>query len=128
MGLFDKVFGSNTQESAQDASWNSLEDMKELDVIEKQSHERPVAIFKHSTRCGVSRMAWSQFQKEHNISNDTMELYNLDILANRDISNEIAKRFGVVHQSPQLIVIKNGKSVYHASHGSIDASQLEQFI
>jgi bacillithiol system protein YtxJ len=52
----------------------------------------------------------------------------LDLIEYRSISNEIASRFGVVHQSPQMIVLKNGKAVYDASHESIDAKSLEQFV
>ena len=57
-----------------------------------------------------------------------MELYFLDLLAHRSISNEVAERFGVVHQSPQLIVIKDGKAVYDASHSDIDAEALKSKI
>lgn len=59
---------------------------------------------------------------------DNVVLYFLDLIEHRDISNEIATRFGVVHQSPQLIVIKDGKAVYNDSHESIDATKLNQLL
>lgn len=128
MSLFDKLFGDNKPEKMPDVFWNYLESMQDLDGIEKASFEKPVAIFKHSTTCGISRMAWNLFQKNYTVSNEKMELYYLDLLAHRSISNEIASRFDVVHQSPQLIILKDGKAIHHSSHENIDALILERFI
>jgi len=128
MSIFDKLFGGEKPTQMPDVYWNYLEDIAELDAIEKESYEKPVAIFKHSITCGISKMAWNQFQKSYNISTDQLSLYYLDLLAHRSISNEIASRFEVLHQSPQLIVLKDGKAVYNASHENIDAKDLERFI
>lgn len=129
MGFFNKLFGeNNSNEDEQPKSfWMYLEETP-LDEIEKISFEKPVAIFKHSTRCSVSRMAWNQFSNQFDIEFEKMELYFLDLLAHRSISNEVAERFGVVHQSPQLIVIKDGKAVYDASHSDIDAQDLKNYL
>ena len=129
MGFFNKLFGeNNSNEDEQPKSfWRYLEETP-LDEIEKISFEKPVAIFKHSTRCSVSRMAWNQFSNQFDIEFEKMELYFLDLLAHRSISNEVAERFGVVHQSPQLIVIKDGKAVYDASHSDIDAQDLKNYL
>lgn len=129
MGFFNKLFGeNNSNEDEQPKSfWMYLEETP-LDEIVKISFEKPVAIFKHSTRCSVSRMAWNQFSNQYAIEFEKMELYFLDLLAHRSISNEVAERFGVVHQSPQLIVIKDGKAVYDASHSDIDAKDLENYL
>ena len=108
-------------------NWNYLESTAELDALEKESFKKLVFIFKHSTRCGISRMVLRQFEKEFN-PQETIAPYFLDLLEFRDISNEIAARFGVTHQSPQIIVIKDGKTVYNASHDRIDADELEQFV
>ncbi len=129
MGFFNKLFGeNNSNEDEQPKSfWMYLEETP-LDEIVKISFEKPVAIFKHSTRCSVSRMAWNQFSNQYAIEFEKMELYFLDLLAHRSISNEVAERFGVVHQSPQLIVIKDGKAVYDASHSDIDAQDLKNYL
>lgn len=129
MGFFNKLFGeNNSNEDEQPKSfWRYLEETP-LDEIEKISFEKPVAIFKHSTRCSVSRMAWNQFSNQFDIEFEKMELYFLDLLAHRSISNAVAERFGVVHQSPQLIVIKDGKAVYDASHSDIDAQDLKNYL
>jgi bacillithiol system protein YtxJ len=91
------------------------------------SNEKPVAIFKHSTRCSVSRMALKQFENEFN-SSDKVTPYFLDLIEYRAISNEIASRFGVTHQSPQLILVKEGKAIYNVSHSDIDAEELSKKV
>jgi bacillithiol system protein YtxJ len=128
MSLFKNIFGSSEEEnSVPKLNWNPLTDLGQLNEIMESSITKPVVIFKHSTRCSISRMALKQFENEF-VLEDKVQLYFLDLLNYRNISNEIANRFGVQHQSPQLIVLKDGKSVYDASHSEIDASVLEQFI
>lgn len=128
MSFINNLFGNNKSESSADAFWKTLENSEQLEEIKKTSLEKPVAIFKHSTRCSISRMAWNQFQKHYNISEDKMVVYYLDLIVHRDISNAIADDFEVQHQSPQIIVIKDGVAVFHTSHESIDAKDLEEFV
>jgi monothiol bacilliredoxin len=128
MGFFNNLFGENNEaEELPKVHWYYLEETP-LEEIEKISLEKPVVIFKHSTRCSVSRMALKQFENEYAIETDKMELYFLDLLAHRSISNDVAERFGVMHQSPQVIVVKEGKAIYDASHSDIQAEDLKQFI
>ncbi len=129
MGLFDTLFGGNKERSTEDTTpWIPLEAMEQLDTIVEKSKTIPQAIFKHSTRCGVSRMVFGQFKKEYTITVNQLDLYYLDLLENRAISSEIANRFNVVHESPQLLVIKNGVVVKHASHGGITDLVLEKYL
>lgn len=79
-----------------------------------------VVLFKHSTRCSVSNMAWKMFQQEWN--NADTPVYCLDLLNYRSLSNAIASQFQIEHESPQVLVIKNGACVYHATHQAIDAA------
>jgi bacillithiol system protein YtxJ len=126
MSVFDYIFGQigNKNSLESNVKWKNLTDLGLLDEIVVSSNEKPIVIFKHSTRCSVSRMALKQFENEYNLG-DTVDAYYLDLLEHRDISNEIASRFGVYHQSPQLLLIKGGKSVYDASHSDIDAGELK---
>jgi bacillithiol system protein YtxJ len=125
MSFFKNMFNSSEEKDSNEnkINWNELTDLGQLNEIIAASNEKPVAIFKHSTRCSVSRMALKQFENEFN-SSDKVTPYFLDLIAHRDISNEIANRFGVTHQSPQLILIKEGKAVYNVSHSDIDAEEL----
>lgn len=128
MSLFKNIFGSTNEESNSSIiSWRELTDLGQLNEIVDASFEQTVLIFKHSTRCGVSRSVLRQFENEFD-SAIKITPYFLDLLEHRDISNEIASRFGVVHQSPQLIVIKEGKAIYNASHNSIDAHDLKTLV
>lgn len=128
MSLFKSMFGDSA-ESAKESNmaWRALIDLGQLNEMVNESTEKPVVIFKHSTRCSISRMALRQFEQEFNLEGKVVPYY-LDLLEHRDISNEIANRFGVYHQSPQLIVIKDGKAIYDRSHESIDATKLVDFI
>lgn len=125
MSFFQNIFNSSDDKDLKEnkINWNELTDLGQLNEIIFVSNEKPVAIFKHSTRCSVSRMALKQFENEFN-SKDKVTPYFLDLIAHRDISNAIADQFGVTHQSPQLIVIKNGKAIYNVSHSDIDAEEL----
>ncbi|KIA84067.1 bacillithiol system redox-active protein YtxJ [Flavobacterium sp. AED] len=125
MSFFQNIFNSSEDKDLKESkiSWNVLTDLGQLNEIISVSNEKPVAIFKHSTRCSVSRMALKQFENEFN-SSDKVTPYFLDLIEHRDISNAIADQFGVIHQSPQLIVIKDGKAIYNVSHSDIDAEEL----
>ena len=107
--------------------WSQLTDLGQLNEIIDISATKPVVIFKHSTRCSVSRMSLKMFENEFNLEEKVIP-YFLDLLENRSISNEISTRFNVEHQSPQLLLIKNGEAVYNVSHSDIDALVLESKI
>jgi bacillithiol system protein YtxJ len=128
MSLFKSMFGgSGESEKESKMAWRTLTDLGQLNEIVNESTEKPVVIFKHSTRCSISRMALRQFEQAFDLEGKVVPYY-LDLLEYRDISNEIANRFGVYHQSPQLIVIKDGKAIYDRSHESIDATKLGDFV
>jgi len=126
--MFKNLFGSSEPVTKQSAIlWRPLTDLGQVNEIINESTTIPVVIFKHSTRCSVSRMALKQFENEFDLSTKVTP-YFLDLLEHRDISNEIATRFGVTHQSPQIILIKDGKAIYHTSHSDIAAADLEQYL
>ncbi len=129
MGILNSIFGNseNTNKEESKINWNNLEHLDQLDKIINESWEKPIVIFKHSTRCSISRMALKQFENEYNYE-DKITPYFLDLLNHRDISNEIALMFNVNHQSPQMIVIKNGIVLFNASHSDINTDDLAKFL
>lgn len=128
MNLFKNLFGgSDEPTSTSKVGWRPLTDAGQLNEIITESAEKPVAIFKHSTRCGVSRMTLKQFENEFDLQ-DKITPYFLDLLENRHLSDAIASRFNVTHESPQLLLIRNGEPVYMASHGDIYADDLKRYI
>lgn len=131
MGFFDKIFKSekdSVKNEIKKLSWNQLTEMETLDEIVEISKNQTVAILKHSTSCGISRMVLRQFEQTYDLKEEQLKLYFLDLLNHRDISNKIASRFNVPHESPQLIVIIEGKVVFDASHSGIEAGKLNEFI
>ena len=125
MGIFNTLFKSETE----GINWPGaqLESMDQLEAIISTSNTIPQLIFKHSTRCSISRFVLSDFMAHFSYSDTEFGANYLDLLNHRDISGAIAERLGVFHQSPQLIVIKNGKAIAHASHEGINELQLSQF-
>jgi bacillithiol system protein YtxJ len=123
MGIFNSIFGQSEEKSNSKINWIPLTDVNQLDEIKEISKYKPTIIFKHSTRCSVSRMVLKQFENEFYL-HEKFDLYYLDLLEHRPISQEIATRFGVVHQSPQLLLIQNETAIYHANHEAIDAEKL----
>ena len=108
-------------------NWIELKEISQLSVIAEESINKTVLIFKHSTRCIISKMALRSFESEYNFGND-FSCYYLDLIAHREISNEIANRFNIEHQSPQLLIIKDGVVVYNESHEGINAQILNDYI
>ncbi|RRQ48473.1 bacillithiol system redox-active protein YtxJ [Maribacter algicola] len=133
MGLFGNFFGKNengngNSEGGKDIPWISLENKDQLDVLAENSKTRPQAIFKHSTTCGVSRMVLNMFNSSYGLEFSQMDFYFLDLHAHREVSNKVAEAFQVMHQSPQLLIIKNGVVVAHDSHGGISEIKLERYV
>lgn len=128
MGLLNKLFGGTSETREQkDLPWIPLNELQQLDYIEKKSTTKTQVVFKHSTRCGISRMVMNQFISAYNFTEKDLDLYYLDILNHRDVSNEAGYKFQVMHESPQLLVVKNGNVVAHASHGAINDLDLSRF-
>ena len=107
--------------------WNELTSIEQLDLIEVKSETQPVLIFKHSTRCSISRFALKQFEFEFDMQEVILPYY-LDLLNFREVSNEIANRYSVQHQSPQILVLKNREVVYDVSHEGITVSELKKRV
>lgn len=106
--------------------WKTLTSLSQLEEVMHQSHSTPQIIFKHSTRCIISKMALSQFEENIGAIPADATLLLLDLLSHRDISNAIAAQLSVHHESPQVIVIKNGNALFHESHHSIDAASVAE--
>ncbi|QKZ12098.1 bacillithiol system redox-active protein YtxJ [Spirosoma sp. KUDC1026] len=108
-------------------NWNKLNSDSQLAAIKEESENQPVLIFKHSTTCSISAMALSRMERNWN-EQLGVKPYYLDLLANRAISNKIVTEFGVDHESPQVLLIRNGECVYDASHMSISFAGLQQAV
>tara|TARA_R110000868_G_scaffold72824_1_gene211727 strand:- start:34 stop:429 length:396 start_codon:yes stop_codon:yes gene_type:complete len=131
MGILSGLFGNKNDDVKNEKKalpWINLVSLDQLEEIALKSKTKPQFIFKHSTTCGVSRMVLNTFKSTYKLNKDQADLYYLDLHSNREVSNETGYKFQVIHQSPQLLVIKNGIAIANASHGSINEIELEKFI
>lgn len=109
--------------------WNNLKSVDQIDKIRAESKKNPVLIFKHSTRCNISRTSLDRL--ERNWKDEEMEhvsLYFLDLISYREISAKIAEEFGVEHESPQVLIIRDERSTYDRSHFEIDYQHIRDAI
>lgn len=101
-------------------NWEKIEKLAQIEELKTLSKEKPVLIFKHSTRCSISSMALDRLSRNWKDSDsEIIKPYYLDLISYRQVSDEIANEFGVMHQSPQVILIKDGRATYDNSHMGI---------
>ncbi|MGV3636388.1 MAG: bacillithiol system redox-active protein YtxJ [Flavobacteriales bacterium] len=100
--------------------WTPLNSVEQLDAVDGASQVKPVLLFKHSTTCSISRTALDRLQRSWTDADDAAyETHLLDLHRHRAVSNAVADRYGITHESPQVLVIQNGRCVHHASHFGI---------
>ncbi|WP_456420759.1 bacillithiol system redox-active protein YtxJ [Lutibacter sp.] len=129
MGLFSNFLrGSEENKNSVEMQWILLTEKSQIEEIILKSATKPVLIFKHSTRCGVSRMALKNFERDYDIEKTALELYFLDILKYRELSNEVSKSLAVHHQSPQILLINNKSVIYHDSHYQISVETVKEAL
>ncbi len=107
-------------------NWNDLENDVQLQELIDLSKTRPQVIFKHSTRCSISSMAKSRLERSD--QPQTADFHFLDLIKQRSLSNKIAEVFAISHESPQILLIKNGDCVYEESHSGIDMADIAEKI
>lgn len=128
MGWFSKPkdeHGSNTQNQL---NWIPLKSIDQLMDIVKTTHDKPILLFKHSTRCSISAMAKSSLERNWSTGADLCDTYLLDLLSHRDVSDKISEITGLRHESPQAIVLKGDEIIYDDSHSGIDARRIESIL
>jgi len=131
MGLLDFLKSDQTSDNSQNENkfkqnWEALVNEEQLEVIKEASKTKLQVIFKHSTRCIISKRMLEQFDKECTLDTDKVQLYVLDLITYRPVSNKIAADFEVEHQSPQCLVIKDGKAISVRSSHEVSAKVLEE--
>lgn len=129
MGLFNSFFTKSQQHPVKgNVNWIHLINVDQIKQIRSLSKSETVFIFKHSTRCGISKMVIKRFENMFDESMNTIKVYYLDLLKYRDVSNEVGLAFKVIHQSPQLLIIKNEVSVFNTSHQDITSIKLQDYL
>ncbi len=104
------------------ANFIEINSGEQLNDLFEKSNEKPIVLFKHSLTCPISAGVYQE------MSGATADVHLVVMQHARDVSEAIAKRTGIRHESPQAIVIKNGKPVYHASHYDVTAADIEKSL
>lgn len=105
--------------------WNKITSENDLTKIISESKNKPVLIFKHSTRCSISSMALNRLEREWEASSENLITpHYLDLINFRELSNLISEKFNVIHESPQIIVIEEGNAIHDASHMNINLKEI----
>ena len=126
MSIIDNLFSTQNENIHQD--WKELRTEKELETALGLSFEKPVVLFKHSVRCGISAMAKHQVEGDWDLDPKEVAMFYIDLINYRKVSNLIAEKLEVVHQSPQIILVKNGEAVYATSHHMISVKALKDAL
>lgn len=108
--------------------WNILTETAQIEEIKANSFESPQLIFKHSYRCGVSSMALKQWERSVNQQPLPAEQHIVDVVKDRMLSRDIAEVFRITHESPQILLISNGKCIFNSSHEDIDSSDIADLL
>ncbi|WP_375324675.1 bacillithiol system redox-active protein YtxJ [Flagellimonas sp. GZD32] len=128
MGIFDSVFGKKekTAKEKNELPWIPLESLEQLEEIKEKSKDRTQVVYKHSVTCGISSMVLKMFTGSYDTDTEC-DLYFLKIQDHRAISSAVAQTFDVIHESPQLLIIKGGKVELSKSHGAISSVDLKDY-
>lgn len=107
-----------------------LREVNQLEEISKKSSDvaSGVLIFKHSNRCAISSMVWSRFKRAWDISMDDLPIFYVDVIRSRELSNAIADKYNVRHESPQVLLVQNDECVYSTSHMDISPNNLKKVL
>lgn len=105
-------------------NWIEITNELQLEEVKSLSKTKPQLIFKHSTRCSISSMAKHRLEKT--ATPGEIDFYYLDLIKNRNISQKIAEEFNISHESPQVLLIKNGECIYDESHSGITMDEITE--
>lgn len=106
--------------------WQSIQSVQDVLAIEEASHQRPCLIFKHSTSCPISSIAKLRLEGDWDFATEELEVHYLDLLRHRDVSGFIAEHFAVHHESPQVLLIRDGICTYDNSHLDISVAEIRE--
>jgi bacillithiol system protein YtxJ len=104
--------------------WNTINTVSELETAINGSENAWIGLFKHSTRCSISATALDRLERNWDKVNGKIKPYYIDLIAHRDVSNAVQEKLEIAHESPQFILVKDGKAVYHESHFGIQVDEI----
>ena len=127
MSILGSLFSYKSDKNSTE-NWNTLESLDHWNQLLDQSFQNAVVVFKHSTRCFISRSVLNNFEATGMNAGTPQTFYLLDLLSYRSVSDAITEHTLVEHQSPQIIVLKDGKTVFTASNDAISFDSVLEFL
>jgi bacillithiol system protein YtxJ len=124
--MFNKLFRNAQPDTA--LAWTSLTNESQINSIIQASFEVPQLIFKHSTRCSISQLALNRLERDWAFDTEQLVPHYLDLLNFRVVSNAITQNFNIEHESPQVLLIQNGKCVYYAAQNEILVTDIDSAL
>ena len=106
--------------------WKELSSIEQLEEAINNSNDFPIAIYKHSTRCGTSYLVKNRLERNWDSNQEDPIFFYVDVIGNRSVSNQIESLLSIRHESPQLIIISNGEVIHHASHMAISSNDIQK--
>ena len=103
--------------------WHKIPEQAFAEIVDL-SRQTPVFLFKHSPRCSISTAAMARIERQWQSGREAPVPYLVDVINERHLSNEIAGSLDIRHESPQALLLRNGRCIYHASHLDIRYSEL----
>ncbi len=128
MSLFSGIKKAFSGSDVDSSFWNYPEEISEIDEILKLSTEKPQLIYKHSNSCSICWFAKGEIESASEAIGKLADCHYINVVRMRDISNAAASKTGVIHQSPQVLILHEGEVVWNASHGQIRAYSILQAL
>lgn len=108
--------------------WTHLEDLQQLDEANQVSMGQDIMLFKHSTTCPISGAAKKRVESGWDFSDNQLKPFYIDLKTFRTVSNTIEDKYNVKHESPQVLIIRDGKCIYDASHFDIKVDSIKEAL
>lgn len=128
MGIIEGIKGIFSQNQSGTENWNVIEQNSEIDQIIDDSSNKAQLLYKHSDRCSVCMFTKSELEQSAEIITANAKMHFVDVIRSREVSDYIAEKLGVQHESPQAILVKDGEVVWHESHGAIKGEKVRKVI
>lgn len=126
MGFLDKILGSTKEK--EEELWFQISTTQDADGVIKASNQKTQVILKHSGSCGISFFAKKGLDSIPNEELESVDMYIVDVIHDRNLAYYLADRFSVRHESPQILIIKNEKVIWHGSHNAVNPENLFQAL
>lgn len=124
MGLFKNLKDAFTSDGSGDEMWHAIKQRDEVESVIEASYQKPQLVYKHSHRCGTCLFAKSKLENEAEALEEHADLNFVNVISQREVSNALAEHTGIRHESPQVLLLDEGKVLWHGSHSKVNPAKI----